>query len=109
MRQRKGARRGVWYNKRVMPRKQKRGSQRESDGQYLLKLVLMLILGSVWLRWHQGLLVNGAMLPPLPIGMALGLVMVHQFEHYAMDRKIWFVVLIITAIISYFLPSGIMI
>lgn len=90
-------------------KRRNRQTSTETDGQFLLKLAITIILGSVWLRWHQGLTLNGMILPPLPIGMIVGMLMVHQFERYQIDRKIWFVALVIAAIMSYFIPSGIVI
>lgn len=87
----------------------RRSGRSESDGQSLLKLIVLVILGSVWVRWHSGLTISGIVPPPLPVGMIIGIMMVHRFEHFRTDRKVWFAVLVFAALISFFLPSGVMI
>lgn len=81
----------------------------ESDGQYLLKLVLIVLLGMLWLKFAQPMQFGVVPLIGLPIGMLFGLLVVRRFEKLQADRKIWYLVLIIVTIISYFVPAGIVI
>lgn len=87
-------------------RRQKRTkkAQKESDSSYFLKLVLYLIVGSQWLRiesfpdWSI----------PIPLGFIVGL-MFASHDHFAIDRKIEFALLLVAAFISFWLPMGIIV
>jgi hypothetical protein len=81
----------------------------ESDGEYLLKLVTCVLLGTFWLKFSQSFTWLGITFHALPIGLLLGLVIVSRFEKFQADRKIWYAVLIVVGIISYFVPAGIVI
>jgi positive regulator of sigma E activity len=81
----------------------------ESDSTYFLKLVVFILLGTLWLRFAEPISWMGIPMSGIPLGMLLGLVLVRKFEKYQSDRKIWYVILIIITIISYFVPSGIVI
>jgi len=81
----------------------------ESDGEYLLKLILSVLLGSFWLKFSQPFVWFGMTFNALPIGLVLGLIVVSQFERFQTDRKIWYAVIIVVGIISYFVPAGIVI
>ena len=54
---------------------------------------------------NQGAVVVNA----LPVGLAVGVLLVHWLETSPMNRKIWYATLLIIAIVSYFLPAGIVI
>ena len=79
----------------------------ESDGMYLTKLILVILLGSFWLKFHSPLVWGDFYLNGLPLGLIVGLFLVGKYEQFQANRKIWYAILLITAIISYFLPSGI--
>ena len=86
----------------------KRQSQRRAaapaetfDGVYLLKMVLYLLIGSLWLKIDAG----GTGLP-LPIGLAIGLIFT-MHEHFRIDRKIEYAVLLVAMLFGYFAPYGI--
>lgn len=81
----------------------------ESDGTYVLKLVLVLLLGMLWLRFTEPLVLGGAVLTGIPLGLILGGLFVSKFEHFQYDRKIWYAILVVATLISYFLPAGIVI
>lgn len=77
----------------------------ESDSAYFLKIVLFFILGTFWVR-----LVNVNVGPfehlSLPIGLLIGLAFASH-EHFQIDRKIEFAVLLAATFISFYLPVGI--
>lgn len=79
----------------------------ESDGEYLLKLIVCVLLGSFWIKFSEPILWLGMSFFAIPVGLALGLLIVSQFEKFQSDRKIWYAVLIIVGVISYFVPAGI--
>ena len=78
--------------------------QTEMDTTYFLKIVVFLILGSQWIyieslpEWQV----------PIPVGLILGLVFAAH-EHFEIDRKIEYLILILTAFISFWLPLGLVI
>ena len=89
----------------------RRGDEKttETDSQYFLKLVIYVILGTLWLKFSAPLMWGDFMITALPIGLVIGLIAINRFEKIQSDRKIWYAVLIIVAIISYFVPAGIII
>ena len=96
------------YNSISMVRLQKQQKNSETDSAYFLKLVLYVILGSFWLRLSQPLFIGDFALHAIPIGLALGLVFASH-DHFQVDRKIEYAVLIVATIVSYVLPTGIII
>lgn len=72
--------------------------QSSTDSAFFLKLVLYLLCGSVWLQISAWSLA-------LPIGLALGLVFASH-DHFQIDRKLEYVVLLVATIISYASPIG---
>jgi hypothetical protein len=76
----------------------------ETDSTYFLKLTVFLILGSQWAYVEQ--LPNWQI--PIPVGLILGLVFASH-EHFQIDRKIEYAVLIVATFISFWLPIGLVI
>jgi hypothetical protein len=77
----------------------------EPDSLFVLKLILLVFVGGLWLR----VTVDGSLVGlPLPIGFLLGLVLVSK-DHFQIDRKIEYAVLVATMFISFFLPFGIVV
>lgn len=76
----------------------------EPDTTFFLKAVVFLILGSQWIYIEQ--------LPewqlPIPVGLIIGLVFATH-DHFRLDRKIEYVVLLFATFISFWLPMGIVI
>lgn len=78
----------------------------EADSAYFLKLVLYILLGATWIKFgvpiHLGMIqLNGA-----PIGMLFGIVLASH-DHFAIDRKVEYAILVMMMVITYFLPAGI--
>lgn len=84
--------------------KTKRKKSTESDSAYFLKLVLFFILGTFWVR-----LVDIKLGPfehiSLPVGLLIGLLFASH-EHFQIDRKIEFAILLLATFISFYLPVG---
>lgn len=92
-----------------MPSKtKKRTQQTESDGTYLLKIVMYVIFGSLWIKLGTPIQLGAIPITGIPFGLFVGLLFASH-DHFQVDRKIEYVLLILVAIISYFLPSGIVI
>jgi hypothetical protein len=84
-----------------MAAKTKSGGAQELDGVYLLKLALYVILGSLWVKLSHGNDMN----IPLPVGLIIGLVFASH-EHFQLDRKIEYAVLLVAMLVGYFAPYG---
>jgi hypothetical protein len=72
----------------------------EPDSVFFLKLVIYLVLGVMWVK----ITVNKANVP-IPFGLLLGLFLAHH-DHFQIDRKIEYTVLLFAAVASYVLPIG---
>lgn len=83
----------------------KKKQSAELDGVFALKLVLYVILGSLWLKVHK----NGSSVDfPLPLGLIIGLLFTSH-EHFRLDRKIEYAVLIVAALFGLIAPYGLFI
>ena len=93
------------------PVKRRRAYKRlvESDGQYLFKLVVVLLLGTIWLRFNSPMQWMGTLFTAIPLGVFVGMILIHKLEKLQSDRKIWYAVLVIAGVIGNFLPTGIVI
>lgn len=79
----------------------------ESDSTYFLKLVIVVILGTLWLKFTAPLSFQGFTLGAFPLGTVIGLAGIALIEKNQFDRKIWYAVLLVVSIICYFVPAGI--
>jgi len=79
----------------------KRPALQEKDSTYMLKIVLYLIIGSQWLRITTGL--NEL---PIPVGFIIGMLF-SRHDHFIIDRKIEYAVLLMAAFIGFWIPMGI--
>ncbi|HMQ95914.1 MAG TPA: hypothetical protein PKD19_01715 [Candidatus Saccharibacteria bacterium] len=79
----------------------------ESDSTYFLKLIIVFLLGTLWIKLKAPMSVGPFLITGLPIGTILGIFLVSRFEQFQSDRKIWYAVLVVVTILSYFLPAGI--
>ncbi len=80
----------------------------EADGQYFLKIVSYVIAGAVWLKFAQPVFIGQLPVGGLPIGLFVGMIIASR-DRFQIDRKIAYVILIIMAVLSYFLPIGIVV
>lgn len=81
----------------------------ETDSTYLLKLVIVLILGAIWLRLDAPVNWLGVPLGAFPVGVGVGLLLIKLAETHQSNRKIGYAVLLLVGVISYFSDSGIVI
>lgn len=79
----------------------KKKAKQSPDSVYFLKIVLFLILGSLWIKATDG----QSWQLPIPVGFLVGLLLVSH-EHFQIDRKIEYAVLIIAMFIGFWLPIG---
>ena len=69
----------------------KKVKARETDSVYFLKILIYFVLGTIWIK------INGVVI--LPIGLVFG-VIISQKDHFAIDRKVEYAILIMSAIIG---------
>jgi hypothetical protein len=79
----------------------------ETDSTYFLKLVVFVLLGTLWVKFSDPLIWMGFQFNAIPVGMLVGLLLVNKFEKYQSDRKIWYAILLVVTIICYFVPAGV--
>ena len=76
----------------------------ELDSVYVLKLVMYLIIGTLWLRIGRA---DGSSIP-IPVGLVIGLLFaVH--DHFKIDRKIEYAVLLVAMLVGFWSQIGLMI
>lgn len=88
-----------------MPKKKQTAEQ---DGVYLLKIVMYVIFGSLWIKLGAPLHIGPLTISGIPFGLFVGLIFATH-DHFQVDRKIEYTILILMAIVTYFLPAGIVI
>lgn len=88
--------------------KKQKPQKNEPDSVYFLKLVLYVLAGSFWLRFSEPLQVGDWLIGAVPVGLVIGLIFAHH-DHFQLDRKVEYAVLLIATIISFFLPTGIIV
>lgn len=95
--------------KKTSKKQKKRFHERvfESDSTYFLKLVVIVLLGTFWLKFSNTITWAGFAISAIPLGILIGFLIVRAFEHHQEDRKIWYAVLLVVGVISYFVPAGI--
>lgn len=84
-----------------MAKNKKIKSRQEFDGVYLLKLLLYVLLGSMWVKFSHNSTIGIA----VPAGLIIGLIFTSH-EHFQIDRKIEYAVLIVAMLFGYFAPYG---
>jgi hypothetical protein len=71
------------------------------DGVFLFKMMFYLLLGSMWLK-----ITNGSTTSiPVPIGLLIGLIFTTH-EHFQIDRKIEYAVMVVAMLFGYFASYG---
>jgi hypothetical protein len=81
--------------------KNKKNPTQELDSVYLLKLVLYLVVGAQWLKIVTA---SGSQIP-IPIGALVGLLFATH-EHFRLDRKIEYAVLLVAMFVGFWVPVG---
>lgn len=84
-----------------MAKSQRPQQSAELDGVFVLKLLLYVLLGSLWLKVSNG----DSVTIGIPIGLIIGLIFTSH-EHFRIDRKIEYATLLIAMLVGYFAPYG---
>ena len=74
-----------------MPKTIKKSRTKEADNVYFLKILIYFVLGTIWIKY------NGYVI--FPLGLLIG-VLLAQKDHFAIDRKVEYAILLISAIIG---------
>ncbi|HEY2004768.1 MAG TPA: hypothetical protein VGH44_06690 [Candidatus Saccharimonadia bacterium] len=74
-----------------MAKSTKKSAPKETDNVYFLKILIYFILGTIWVKF------NGYIV--FPFGLILGVV-IAQKDHFAIDRKIEYAILLVSAILG---------
>ena len=87
---------------KTSPKTKVKKQKQELDSIFFLKIVMYLVLGSVYVR-----LVNPSLTEqiPIPVGLLIGLVFVSH-EHFRIDRKIEISVLLVSALLGFWVQTG---
>ncbi len=95
-----------------MPKKNKTNKKRlapkrvrqiqETDSTYLFKLVMYLILGSLWVKIST----SDSSQIPIPVGFIIGIIFASK-DRFQIDRKIEYAVLLIAMLVGFWLPIGV--
>lgn len=94
---------------RNRPRLARSNRSTETDGVYFLKLIIVVLLSTLWLKFAMPMTWQGIPLAAFPLGALVAAIGIKLLEKDRYDRKIWFAVLVVVTIISYFVPAGIVI
>lgn len=89
-----------------MPRRNTKNTDQETDSAFLLKVVMYIILASIWLKFDTPIDLGFTGLYGIPVGLFIGLIVASQ-DKFQIDRKIEYVLLIVMTIVTYFVPAGI--
>ena len=84
--------------------KKKKSARTEPDGVFFLKLMLYIIVGSQWLFIVDPELSQQL---PIPFGLIIGLLFASH-EHFKIDKKIEYAVLLIASLVGFWARSGIL-
>jgi len=80
----------------------KKQTPQEKDSAFVMKIVLYFLLGALWLEITRD---GKGIFMPIPVGFIVGLLFVSH-DHFAIDRKIEYAVLVISMFVSFVLPIG---
>ena len=80
----------------------------ETDGGFLLKLALYVLLSTFWVKFGQPLELGALPLNGVPVGFMIGIVLASR-EKRQINRKIAYATLLVITILCYFFPAGVVI
>ena len=81
--------------------------QPEPDSIFLLKLISVTISASIWLKFSSQLVIFGVVFGGLPLGAVIAALTMHFLEKRQTNGHVFYAIIFIIAILSYFLPLGI--
>ncbi len=84
-------------------KKSSKKSQAETDTAYFFKIVMYLIIGSMWVRFVDPGLTKQI---PVPVGFIIGMFFAAH-DHFKIDRKIEYAMLTVGMFVGFWLQTGI--
>ena len=85
-----------------MAKRKQKNSANNFDGVYVLKMALYVILGSLWLKVNH---TTHNLHIPIPLGAVIALLFTTH-EHFRVDRKIEYAVIVVAALFGFLAPYG---
>ena len=76
-------------------------TKQEPDAVYFLKILLFFLLGSMWVAFDN----ESQLAKTIPVGFLLGIIFASH-DHFQVDRKIEYAILLASAVLSYVAPIG---
>jgi hypothetical protein len=73
----------------------------EPDSAFILKVVLYLIISSFWVNIYT----SAVHRIPLPLGALIGLLFASH-DHFKIDRKIEYAIILVAMFVGYWVPVG---
>lgn len=86
-------------------RKKKAVQPVEKDSVFFMKIVFYFLLGAMWVRLVG--VGSDDTTVSIPLGFIVGLFFARH-DHFAIDRKVEYVVLLLAMVLSFYLPVGIL-
>lgn len=78
----------------------------EPESTYFLKIIVYILLGMFWVRFAAPVHLGELVFTAFPVGLLVALLFIRH-DHFQIDRKIEYPVVIVAAIVSYFFNAGI--
>lgn len=88
--------------------KSKKKQSEERDSTYFLKIVLYIVMASFWVKFPEPFQLGAFTVYGVPLGLMIGLLFATH-DHFQIDRKIEYALLIIVTIITFYIPAGIVV
>lgn len=85
--------------------KKKPAKGAELDSVYVLKLIMYIIVGSLWVRFKAQ---SGQYDIPVPVGLLVGLLFAWH-EHFQIDRKIEYAILLVAMVVGFWSQIGLIV
>jgi hypothetical protein len=77
----------------------------ETDSTYFLKLVISVLLGAIWIKFKDPVIGHGLQVFGIPLGLLVGVILINRFEKHQSDRKIFYAVATLSALVCLFMPA----
>ena len=78
---------------------------RETDGEFLFKLVMYLLVSSIWIKV---VILSEFIQLPIPLGLFAALLFASR-EHFQIDRKLEYAVIMVGVLVGFWSNTGLLI
>lgn len=97
------------YSRNRILSRNRREVTNENDTSFLLKLVFVTLLSTVWIRFADPVMLGGLPFGAIPLGAVVAILLITRLEHYQFNRKIWYTVVVLMTVITYVASVGIVV